>query len=568
MRGKIVKLALSLLVLAGIVLSMFAWMLLHRTPGHYFDSNGASIFYTDEGQGEPVILIHGVGANADLNWRRPGVTKRLARNFRVIALDLRGHGLSAQPTDPAMYGMEMVEDVVRLMDHLNLEKAHIAGYSLGGFILEKLLVVHPERVQSAALCAAGWKNPEDPADIPSPYRPPQKTAPLKLSRASMMPSFEKGSFFHSLKEWVGPKLVNKPALKAMKKAYPALVVTMDELKSVKMPVICFIGSRDGFYYLAKDLNTVNPAVELVELDGANHFTTPLYGDFQGRLESFFRAHSLFDAPAPAPDAASEATLLTWNIQMLPARLGCIVEPLNRMQHERAPEIVNYLNGQNYDLLCLQEVFDKTSTRILLEGLRREYPYAVLPQRRPWRTQTNGVLFMSRFPIRLAGYVPFDELKGVEHYVSKGCTLVECVKDGVRFQIGGTHFPTGKSAYKHAASRKTGENLLIPLARPQVPQFLMGDMNVASGTEDFDILLKATRMSQWPVNDPRPFTTEPENTWRGRGKTAQIDHVLLNPNGTGTAVTNQVIQRAKADFGGKSLDLADHYGVAARVLIKN
>ncbi|MCE9547954.1 MAG: alpha/beta hydrolase [Planctomycetia bacterium] len=58
----------------------------------------------------------------------------MSKNFQVIALDVRGHGLSDKPTREDAYGPELVGDVIRLMDHLHIKKAHIVGYSMGGII--------------------------------------------------------------------------------------------------------------------------------------------------------------------------------------------------------------------------------------------------------------------------------------------------------------------------------------------------------------------------------------------------------------------------------------------------
>ena len=90
-----------------------------------FLSNGVKIHYIEEGQGEPVLLIHGFSANAFVNWVLPGVFGNLAKHYHVIALDNRGHGASGKPHEIEKYGPEMVEDAVRLLDHLKIEKAHI-----------------------------------------------------------------------------------------------------------------------------------------------------------------------------------------------------------------------------------------------------------------------------------------------------------------------------------------------------------------------------------------------------------------------------------------------------------
>ena len=128
-----------LLLLVG----AFLCLLLHRTSGSYFDSAGIRIFYTVEGTGTPLILVHGLAANADLNWRRPGVTRTLAQDFQVISFDLRGHGLSDKPDEPDKYGVQMVDDII---PHGPLKfPCTCGGYSLGGFLALKAVTMHPDR---------------------------------------------------------------------------------------------------------------------------------------------------------------------------------------------------------------------------------------------------------------------------------------------------------------------------------------------------------------------------------------------------------------------------------------
>jgi pimeloyl-ACP methyl ester carboxylesterase len=85
-----------------------------RAQDKFFDSNGVKIRYTDQGQGEPVLLSHGFGVNADIQWGPPGEVEALAKDYRVIAYDNCGHGKSGKPHDPKKYGDEMVEDAVSL----------------------------------------------------------------------------------------------------------------------------------------------------------------------------------------------------------------------------------------------------------------------------------------------------------------------------------------------------------------------------------------------------------------------------------------------------------------------
>src|SRR5690242_19215820 len=102
-----------------------------RPAGQMLDANGVKIWYSVQGKGEPVVLIHGWLSSAGINWELPGITALLAKSYQVISLDVRGHGRSDKPLDEDAYGPELVEDVVRLLDHLKIEQAHIVGYSMG-----------------------------------------------------------------------------------------------------------------------------------------------------------------------------------------------------------------------------------------------------------------------------------------------------------------------------------------------------------------------------------------------------------------------------------------------------
>src|SRR5437868_6302884 len=103
--------------------------------GAFFDSNGVKIHYMDTGEGTPVMLIHGFTHSLAQDWETPGTIAALQHSgYRVIALDCRGHGESDKPHEVTKYGLEMVQDVIRLLDHLHIEHAHIVGYSMGGGI--------------------------------------------------------------------------------------------------------------------------------------------------------------------------------------------------------------------------------------------------------------------------------------------------------------------------------------------------------------------------------------------------------------------------------------------------
>ena len=134
------------------------------SPAHDYmvASDGVKIHYMSLGEGTPIILIHGYTANAEDKWFNTGVAPALAKNHRVVAIDCRGHGRSDKPHDPKRYGPQMAEDIIELMDHLDIAKAHVHGFSMGGGIVTQLLQRHPDRIVTASYGGSGVRE-TDPA---------------------------------------------------------------------------------------------------------------------------------------------------------------------------------------------------------------------------------------------------------------------------------------------------------------------------------------------------------------------------------------------------------------------
>src|ERR1700693_1500406 len=114
-----------------------------------FSHDGVEIAFLDEGEGEPVVLVHGFASNKEVNWVAPGWVTTLTRaGRRVIALDNRGHGASSKLYDPAAYhSAAMAQDVAAVLDHLEIARADLMGYSMGARIAAYVAVNSPARAR-------------------------------------------------------------------------------------------------------------------------------------------------------------------------------------------------------------------------------------------------------------------------------------------------------------------------------------------------------------------------------------------------------------------------------------
>jgi len=117
----------------------------------YFDNEGIKIYYEIEGEGPPVVMLHGLNSNIEDNWRQTNWVETLRDNYRLILLDCRGHGKSDKPHEDSDYGQKMTDDVIKLLEHLSIEKANVFGYSMGAVITFLLVLAKPEIIVSAIL---------------------------------------------------------------------------------------------------------------------------------------------------------------------------------------------------------------------------------------------------------------------------------------------------------------------------------------------------------------------------------------------------------------------------------
>ena len=241
-----------------------------------FMSNGVRIHYVESGKGSPVVLLHGIGGSLE-RWRVVPIFDNLARNFRVIAIDQRGHGQSGKPHETAAYGREMALDVVRLMNHLGITKANVVGYSLGATVTSQLLTMHPERVRAAVLISGGarlsWSAAEEArANAEAREREELCISPTLL--AAIRPPGQPALTPERLRELSAACMADTTqdrfAVAALTRSRKDQVMNRADAAAVKVPTLAIVGSLEPGKADMEALIALRPSIEFVVVDGASH----------------------------------------------------------------------------------------------------------------------------------------------------------------------------------------------------------------------------------------------------------------------------------------------------------
>jgi pimeloyl-ACP methyl ester carboxylesterase len=194
----------------------------------------------------------------------------------------------------------MVEDAIRLLDHLKIDKAHIVGYSMGGFITEKLVVTHPERVISATVGGAGWSREDDDHaiidQIAKSLDEGNGIAPLMKALTPPghpVPSDEQIKARNQL------IMANNDAkaLSACIRGMLNLQTTKQQLEQNKVPVLAIIGELDPLKKGVDNMTGVMANLKVVVVPGGDHITTFQSPKFTEALNEFLTEHSQHPATA-------------------------------------------------------------------------------------------------------------------------------------------------------------------------------------------------------------------------------------------------------------------------------
>jgi pimeloyl-ACP methyl ester carboxylesterase len=226
-----------------------------------FDSDGVEIAYIDEGEGEPLLLIHGFASNVAANWVDPGWVRTLTQSGRrVIAYDNRGHGRSEKLYDPDVYGAPlMAEDGRRLLDHLGIMRADVLGYSMGARIAAFLTLAHPERVRGLILGGLGINM----------VRGVVGSGPI--AKALEAPRIEDvtNDTARSFRAFAEQTKSDLKALAACIRG-PREKITPERLATIAVPTLIAVGSNDVIAGSGAELATLIPGAQFLDIPGRDH----------------------------------------------------------------------------------------------------------------------------------------------------------------------------------------------------------------------------------------------------------------------------------------------------------
>ena len=226
-----------------------------------FHNGEVEIAYLDEGEGDPILLVHGFASTKNVNWVYPAWVSELKNaGRRVIAFDNRGHGDSAKLYDSAQYEVAiMASDIVALMDHLQIERADVMGYSLGARMTAVLARSRPQRLRSAIFGGIGIGLIEGggPGE--------------NVAAALEAPSLEDVSdpVGRTFRAFADQTRSDRRALAACLRGSRRLM-RAEEAAGIAVPVLIAVGTADEIAGSADALGKIIPGAEVLDIPNRDH----------------------------------------------------------------------------------------------------------------------------------------------------------------------------------------------------------------------------------------------------------------------------------------------------------
>ena len=227
----------------------------------HFSSDGVDIAFLDGGEGDPILLIHGFASNHVVNWGATGWIDTLKRaGRRVVAMDVRGHGRSEKLRDPDSYPLAtLADDAARLLDHLDIARADVMGYSMGARITVAMALAHQDRMRSMVLGGMGY------AMVEGMKGEDAIVAALEAPSLDDVAG-EPGRAYRKFAEQTGSDTLALAA--CMRKARQ--IFTPEQLATIRIPTLIAIGDKDSVAGSAEGLARLIDGAEVLIIPNRDH----------------------------------------------------------------------------------------------------------------------------------------------------------------------------------------------------------------------------------------------------------------------------------------------------------
>lgn len=247
--------------------------------------DGTEIHYRDVGEGPPVVLLHGLTADGEMNWEWTGLAPAIrAAGFRTLVPDARGHGRSGKPHDPPAYADErFVSDVAAMLDHAGVGAISLVGYSMGGAVAMRVAVAEP---RVAALVLAGVDGSENDATVREEVARGMETSDLDgIAHPEA----------RTLREFADATGADRQALAALQRGRSPKPFELDR---IAVPTLVLAGAADDLAPRARQLAARIGGARFVEVPG-DHASVLIEPAFRDTLVGFIADHRIDRPGEPA-----------------------------------------------------------------------------------------------------------------------------------------------------------------------------------------------------------------------------------------------------------------------------
>ncbi len=256
-----------------------------EAPDQWFSRGDARLRFREAGRGQPVVLLHGYTQRIEL---MQDLADSLSGSHRVIVLDQRGFGESTKYSDPARFGRPMLDDVVGLLDHLRIQRAHVVGHSMGALVAAGVALKHPRRVASATLIAG-------------PFFP--DSASFAAMSEPWVAALQKGEGLVEFGMWILPGIPRDMmvqlnaqlmaandlgSLIASFRAMGGLIPEPGKRPDRSVPVLVVAGGADPLAPQSRELRDRWPGVRYLEAAEINHDAVRAHGEVVAAIRQMIR----------------------------------------------------------------------------------------------------------------------------------------------------------------------------------------------------------------------------------------------------------------------------------------